>query len=327
MTDRDTIQLVEHMGRCYRRSNVSMEKERTEAIRSILVTELEKTAVPEVVQVPVHALSLRTLFHNFVHGVTLRPVIATFVVLLIGAGALSTVAEASLPGDSLYTVKLVKERARVKLTVNQTNRAVLQTHLAKKRANEVRAVITRDEPREVKKERLRVAVQGLEGSVKEATETLVTLSEKKVLAEVVERETAVMVELLSAAKIDALESNGEVAETVGDALAFVAETNELVRIAASPPDALASSVAALQGREEVSEEDIEAEGGAVSEERIALTIPQVRSISSKRVTLLNPALSVSSVPFATSVHSPQNLPYAQSVQSARLPLAVSISSE
>lgn len=307
MKEQDVVQLLKHMGRCYRSAHVPMRKERAEHIRRLLVQELASVSTDKisVATWSLPSLSLGNIFSGF--GVV-RPAFATLVVLLFVSGVLLRVVEASLPGDSLYTLKLVRERATIRLKSDGVDRTAFAVGLAAKRANEVQAVVASDESREVKQKRLKVAVAGLHSSVNAATDVLTRTTEKKQLADVVARGTADVVGVLQEAKEEAAANNGEVAATVNEALAFVTETSEAVRIAAEPPADLASSLAAA----------------------VNIAIATGTAIEGAPRTFQAPAVvaapqSVFALPMGISVNSPRNLPLATSIY-GELPFAASIQS-
>ena len=300
MTENNVVQLLEHMGRCYRRSYVPISPSRVEAIRALLVQELQKAETPVIVQsvMRFNFSVLREIFHIQ----TLRPVLAVFVIGIFTAGSLLQVALASLPGDTLYTVKLVKEAAQVRLAVDEKARTKLAVQFAINRADEVRQVVKREESNERKEERIAVAVAGLQQHVGKATDQLVALTDKKELANAVEEGAAQIVSLLSEASEDAQKNDGVVAEEVSKALAAITETRDFIALAANPPTMLVQSV--IQTAQAVN---------------IPIpTVPTIRikqKISEQPAVLVNPAQSVFALPLAMSIASPGNLPYAVSVGS------------
>ena len=300
MNQNNVVQLLEHMGRCYRRSYVPISPSRVEAIRALLVQELQKAETPVIVQsvMRFNFSVLREIFHIQ----TLRPVLAVFVIGIFTAGSLLQVALASLPGDTLYTVKLVKEAAQVRLAVDEKARTKLAVQFAINRADEVRQVVKREESNERKEERIAVAVAGLQQHVGKATDQLVALTDKKELANAVEEGAAQIVSLLSEASEDAQKNDGVVAEEVSKALAAITETRDFIALAANPPTMLVQSV--IQTAQAVN---------------IPIpTVPTIRikqKISEQPAVLVNPAQSVFALPLAMSIASPGNLPYAVSVGS------------
>ena len=300
MNQNNVVQLLEHMGRCYRRSYVPISPSRVEAIRALLVQELQKAETPVIATVTprFNFSALREIFHIQ----TLRPVLAVFVIGIFTAGSLLQVALASLPGDTLYTVKLVKEAAQVRLAVDEKARTKLAVQFAINRADEVRQVVKREESNERKEERIAVAVAGLQQHVGKATDQLVALTDKKELANAVEEGAAQIVSLLSEASEDAQKNDGVVAEEVSKALAAITETRDFIALAANPPTMLVQSV--IQTAQAVN---------------IPIpTVPTIRikqKISEQPAVLVNPAQSVFALPLAMSIASPGNLPYAVSVGS------------
>lgn len=304
LSDNTIEAILERMGKSYRA--LTPRHERKSATWDLLVQELHR-ADSSLIADPVVPYSFS--FSNVLFGFgVLRPAFATLVVFLFVGGVLLSAAEASLPGDSLYTLKLVRERATIRLKSDGVDRTAFAVRLATKRANEVQAVVASDESREVKQERLKVAVAGLHSSVNEATDVLTRTSEKKQLADVVAAGTANMVGVLQEAKAEAAANNGDVAATVNDALAFVAETSEAVRIAAAPPTDLASSLAAAVNI-------AVATGTAIEGAPRTFQVPSI----------IVPPQSVFALPLGISVNSPRNLPLATSIY-GELPFAASVQS-
>lgn len=91
------------------------------------------------------------------------PVLATVsIVGVVLGGSIASVsaAEQALPGDTLYSVKLVTEQARLALTGSKSDKVVLKAEFTKRRAEELKAVVT--SPDNSKKEvRAALAVEGL----------------------------------------------------------------------------------------------------------------------------------------------------------------------
>lgn len=283
------------MGRCYRRSYVPMKQSRVEAIRALLVQELESAEATVTVRTPIFSLpSLASFFQLR----ALRPVMAVLVLVVFGTSSLLKVASASLPGDTLYTIKLVREQAQVLLTRDSNERAKLSVQFAVNRADEVNRVIQRDEPREQKAARLSTAVAGLEQHVADATGALAATGEKKELARVVEEGAEQIVTLLSEAKGEADKHNGAIANEVTRALGAMNDTKDLVEMTANPPTTLATSVVVA----------------ATTSDEATNVIERPRT--QQPVILLHAAQSVSSLPIAESVIGVGSaLPFAVSVQS------------
>ena len=90
------------------------------------------------------------------------PVLATMSiagVILGGSIASVSAAETALPGDTLYSVKLVTEQARLVLTGSKPNRVRLKSEFTKRRVEELKAIITADDPE--KDARAGLAADGL----------------------------------------------------------------------------------------------------------------------------------------------------------------------
>lgn len=304
MTDNTIEKILEQMGKTYR--SWEPRRQRVEATWNFLVQELESADAPVAVRMPIFSLpSFANFFHMNVS--VLRPVLAVLVLGVFSVGSLMRVASASLPGDTLYTVKLAKEQAQVLLTRDNSDRAKLSVQFAIERADEVKRVVASTEPREQKAVRLAVATTGLTTQVAQATDALATLSDKKALVSVMQEGAGQIVTILHDAKNEAAKGNGIVAKEVDKAISAMTETQELVQIAAHPPTTLALSVPAEVVIVPTSMPDFQKE----------LQLRSISEVIRQPASLIHPAQSVFSLPMAESIASGENLSMAQSIQSAR----------
>lgn len=102
-------------------------------------------------------------------------VVVAFFVIAFG-GSLTTVrASSSLPGDSLYSVKLATERAQLRLA-SREKKAMLHTEFAKRRLDEATAVAGESDEA---KARVQVAMNGFSAQIAEAQADLEKLREEK----------------------------------------------------------------------------------------------------------------------------------------------------
>jgi hypothetical protein len=74
--------------------------------------------------------------------------IAVFVFLAAGSGAVAA-ASGSLPGDTLYAVKLATERVQLAFTFSDTGKAKLEAEFAGRRVEEMARIAERDDPEKV----------------------------------------------------------------------------------------------------------------------------------------------------------------------------------
>jgi hypothetical protein len=102
-------------------------------------------------------------------------VVVAFFVIAFG-GSLTTVrASSSLPGDSLYSVKLATERAQLRLA-SREKKAMLHTEFAKRRLDEATAVAGESDEAKAK---VQVAMNGFSAQIVEAQADLEKLREEK----------------------------------------------------------------------------------------------------------------------------------------------------
>ncbi|MCL4732968.1 hypothetical protein KJZ71_04170 [Patescibacteria group bacterium] len=155
------------------------------------------------------------------------PVLSFTAILaaLLGGSLVSvSAAERSLPGDSLYALKLVTEQARLALTTEQSARMKLKVEFTKRRVEELRTIATT--PVSKKDERAAKAAEILKqdlNTLKQQLENAKTSGTTKELADavkVVEKETVQVVKTLTETK---KELGGDVQLTVSDAQASAAD--------------------------------------------------------------------------------------------------------
>ncbi len=88
---------------------------------------------------------MRAAFPQGVAQYVTRPIFASlsFLVAIMGGSMMSvSAAERSLPGDLLYSLKLVTEQARMVMTSDKGERLKLKTEFTGRRVDELRAVVT-----------------------------------------------------------------------------------------------------------------------------------------------------------------------------------------
>ncbi|MEK7665782.1 MAG: DUF5667 domain-containing protein [Patescibacteria group bacterium] len=116
---------------------------------------------------------------NFTHGFLL-PAAAGFAMVLFVIGGWVTVATASqdtLPGDTLYSVKISSEKLQLGLTIDAEKRAQLHMAFASRRLSEMSALNAQQASAQ-KDERLQVAMDGFKSQVSSVTSALQSLPER-----------------------------------------------------------------------------------------------------------------------------------------------------
>lgn len=151
--------------------------------------------------------------------------VSTIVIALLGGSLVSvSAAERSLPGDSLYALKLVTEQARLALTREQAERMRLKLEFTKRRVEELRTIATTDVSK--KDERAAKAAEILKqdlNTLKQQLDEAKTSGNTKELADaarVVEKESVEVVKSLTESKKD---FTSDVKQTVTDAQASAAD--------------------------------------------------------------------------------------------------------
>lgn len=115
--------------------------------------------------------------HNILEGTSLfnlfkvkyiTVLIIVLAVILIGGG-LAYASQSSLPGETLYPVKIMSEEMRSALTLNPRAKAEYQTELAHERVEEIKSILNQ---RGVEPKGLNVAIASLEKHMAAAAEII-----------------------------------------------------------------------------------------------------------------------------------------------------------
>ncbi len=101
-----------------------------------------------------------------------------FVFALVSSLAVFSAAENSLPGDSLYSLKIAGEKAKLNFTFDKEKIAQLHVELAQKRLNEAKQIIAKDDS-----ENEQEALESLTKQTEETISTLSTLAASQAVSE------------------------------------------------------------------------------------------------------------------------------------------------
>ncbi len=120
--------------------------------RDKVLAEVRSSSVWKQADVSKASSNFGSVFNMVLARHVLKPVLAIFVIFsLISYTSVATVqaARASLPGDTLYSVKLGIEKAQVGLTFSETKKTELEMSFATTRLEEVNEIINKnDQPEE-----------------------------------------------------------------------------------------------------------------------------------------------------------------------------------
>lgn len=244
----------------------------------------------------------------------IRPALVALLIFGVFFGGWAATISASydsLPGDALYSIKLITEKAQLTLTSGE-NKVSLQTELAEKRLKEMRQIL--EAPYiENKEERTKTAVQNFSKQVKAVQTTLESLDSNEsdaVLgaAKIVDTKTAEYTIALEGAKDsltgDAKEAVEEASDAVdnvsikaveviikkeGESSENVSKAVETIKIVEEKADSVATSTGAGTLTEEVQ--------GVLDEAKDALNGNDLSAVMDKVVeakNLVNSAVSASS---------------------------------
>lgn len=136
------------------------------------------------------------------------------VILAVGIGGAAYASQSSLPGETLYTVKLATEKVQVALATNDAKKVEVLSNHAKNRLEEVAKLVENNETSEIVNQTLT--------ALKTTTDTVVAVSSQK-------PELADQVADLAAAEEQALsdvvpQAEGEVKQAVEEALTVSRES-------------------------------------------------------------------------------------------------------
>lgn len=155
-------------------------------------------------------------------------VVVAFFVIAFGGSITTVRASSSLPGDSLYSVKLATERAQLHLA-SRERKAILHTEFAKRRLDEAVAVAGEtDEARA----NVQVAMKGFSTQIAQAQADLELLRSEKtseastIASAVDEKLSALSSEIQGASTIEEKEAVTATASASNTAVAVIVEAHE-----------------------------------------------------------------------------------------------------
>ena len=117
-------------------------------MREEILAEVRSSAVWKRADVGSPGLSFGGIFSTVLAAHLLKPVLAVFLIFsIVSYASISTVqaARASLPGDTLYSVKLGLEKAQVGLAFSETKKTELEISFATTRLQEVSEILENEE--------------------------------------------------------------------------------------------------------------------------------------------------------------------------------------
>lgn len=144
-------------------------------------------------------------------------VLAIIAMLVLGSSVMTVRASKdSMPGDTLYNVKLATEKAHVGITFNQDKKARLEISFAERRVQELSQVI-----KEKNNEKTELAIRGLEKNLKGVQSRV----EKMSLSEESEKAVEVAKEVNTKTKEFEQSLSNEEDEQIQEALEIIDEAN------------------------------------------------------------------------------------------------------
>ncbi|MCH8049480.1 hypothetical protein IH979_02090 [Patescibacteria group bacterium] len=149
----------------------------SQAVKS-RVSEKLMEAVGGVEEVGTPALGGAPAYYKWsITNLVSKPIAASVAVIVLIVGGWTTVnaSSTSLPGETLYPVKLATERAQLQFS-SSGNKAVLHSTFAKRRLNEAVALSQSDRPE--KKEQVRIALESFQKELELAGDELRKLQQE-----------------------------------------------------------------------------------------------------------------------------------------------------
>jgi hypothetical protein len=132
--------------------------------------------------------TLKVFFPWQIFKAALRPVLTVFLIfgLILGSGLSVSAAEASLPGDVLYPLKLVTEEIQMTLTFKDEKKTEMHVELAGKRINEVTKIKDKTDSPAAKSQKINIAVNKFKTEIDDVKTNLEALDKKAEPKKVVE---------------------------------------------------------------------------------------------------------------------------------------------
>lgn len=173
----------------------------------------------------------------FADAVARPAMIGTLILALAMGGWIGGVnaSLSTLPGDTLYGVKLVSEKAQLSLA-SDSSRPKLQAEFASRRVREVAEIVKRVESPSVKKEKVRVAVNGFKKHIADLQQGAVAQPEENAVevARLVEQKEGELKDVLETVQKEevaegvASVNDTAVSGTIGEAVHAVGEAKDAV---------------------------------------------------------------------------------------------------
>jgi len=127
-----------------------------------------------------------------------KPIGVVFLVLLmvVSTGILTVSASRNtIPGDTLYSVKLTSERVKVSFAVSDENESKVHIQNAQERVRELEQVVKEENAPEVKKEKIKIVTENLQKNIESANKSLEKVKITKQEKEKTEKVLAVIKEV------------------------------------------------------------------------------------------------------------------------------------
>ncbi len=198
--------------------------------REILMHQINPTA--KVSDTPFYTYYLQYLADVLKYNVVRPAMLAVLVfTAYFGYSAFTLAAMASLPGDSLYPVKILSERVQLVATVSEENKVKLKMDFVSRRGEELKQVVKSDRDDKNKATKVAVAVRNITTEVKSINESMDKIASSRSASNVISTAKVVDDKTLKIEK-DIVEAHAglsaevkkEVATEVKEALAETSET-------------------------------------------------------------------------------------------------------
>jgi uncharacterized protein YutE (UPF0331/DUF86 family) len=149
----------------------------------------------------------RSNFITLINKIKLMPIpIIIALIAILSGGGVTMASQNSLPGDTLYPVKIAVEDVRAAITISSESKAKLHIGYAKERADEIKKLL---ENKDVAPKGLEIALNRLEKNINKANEAIAKEKQKGKDESALEKEIGLAV----GASKDALKENAQNAIT------------------------------------------------------------------------------------------------------------------
>jgi len=231
MTQRELIKNLKSL-----RSEIEMTKEQKDSLENLLMAKISQDLPEQKVKIP---FLLQFADHLVPANLAFKPVAVFCLIaglLLVSSFGSVGAAQNTLPGDTLYPVKITAENIRYNLTLSQEGKAKVAMGMVEKRASELK-VIMADQENGEREHKVVQASKKIKDSLNKVKDKVQIVSEKSDIGSVefveeIDKKLAMVGEEINKAVtmaeevLEEIEDGEDLEDKVSDELAQVAEEVE-----------------------------------------------------------------------------------------------------